>query len=164
MPVTLIWQPAKSKQLDPSHPTLNAPVRFPVVQSAPAGKKGSTQELEVQAQVSLIDGSNLVSEEDWLHMQSNPFVQRFIDAGMLQVIEPRKEEGFVPTGTTTDFSEVEARQIVATSLDLEWLKICIQRETRDSVIKACQRRIQDIENSARKRAVAALASGANNAV
>lgn len=162
MAVTLIWHPSKSKQLDPNHPALNCPVRFPVLHSAATGKKNSNQELEVQAAIALTEGSNLVEDEIWQHMQNNPFVQRFIESGLLHVIEPKKDEGFVATGTTLDFSEVDARTIVSTSLDIEWLQTCIQRETRDPIVKACKRRIQEVESSARKMAAAAIAQGVNS--
>jgi hypothetical protein len=159
--VTLIWTPDRSRSVDPSVPALNCPIRFPILQAAATGgRRNANQELEVTAQDALIPGTNFVREEVWALMSQNPFIQRFIDAQALVVIEPIKlDEGVDPTGTTLDFEPLSAVQIVNESVDLEWLKTCIVRENREKVIDACRKRIKVVESSARKMAAAAIAKG-----
>jgi hypothetical protein len=157
--VTLIWTPENSKRLDPSHPALNCPVRFPVLQSAATGgRRNANQELEMGAPAALIPGTNFVPVEVWEEMKKNPFIERFIDAQALFVVEPKPlDEGAEATGTTLDYTDASAIKIVMESVDLEWLKTCITRDSRTKVIDACRKRVKEIESSARKMAAAAIA-------
>lgn len=168
--VTIIWNPARSRVIDPSLPEFNCPVRFPIIQAPnPKGVKGGAVELEVLATDALIPGTNFVKEEIWEAMKDNPFMSKFMEAGAIHVILPAKQEGFEATGTTLDYSETDAKEIISQSLDIEWLKNCISAEAAnasktpgrnsDKLIDACQKQIKLIESSAKKMAAAAAAKG-----
>jgi hypothetical protein len=172
--VTLIWNPQRSRSIDPTLPEFNCPIRFPIIQKPDpkAAKNGSTQELEVFATDTLIPGTNFIKETTWEQMQNHPFIKKFIDSGAIHVVLPQKQEGVESTGTTLDFSEIDAREIVAQSVDIDWLKQCISAEAanagripnRDSqkMIDACQKQIKQIESSARKMAAAATTKTGDN--
>lgn len=167
----VIWNPEKSRAVDPSHPALNCPIRFlavPPVADGKSGKGRQFQEIEIKS-VLLTHGSNRVDAELWGMVREQEQVQRFVDAGALTVIEPRKdiEEH---TGTTLDFGVVEAIAIANESLDIDWLKKCIMVESAnpekrgkasetERVVKACELRVKSIQSSERKMAAANLNKG-----
>ena len=61
--VTIIWNPSRSRVIDPNLPEFNCPVRFPIIQQPnPKGPKGGAVELEVLATDTLIPGTNFIKE------------------------------------------------------------------------------------------------------
>jgi hypothetical protein len=160
---TVIWNPEKLKVLDPSRPTPNHPVRLPIIQTAKKGESAG-KELEVLATEPLVQGSNLVKEDVLKIMETSEWWPKFVEIGAIYVVRPRKENADKLTGTTLDFSEAEAKQIVNEALDLEWLDKCISAEAAcqdtsrdtDAVIECCRRRKKLIESSQRMMAAAAM--------
>ena len=161
---TVIWNPEKLKALDPSRPTPNHPVRLPMIQTAGKGESKG-KELEVLAPDVLVMGANIVKEDVLKVMEQNVWWPQFVDCGAIFVVRPKKEVADKLTGTSLDFSETEAKNIINQALDLDWIEKCISAESAcqdtsrdtDAVITACRMRKKMIETSQSMMAAAEAA-------
>ncbi|HEY9662265.1 MAG TPA: hypothetical protein V6C65_27735 [Allocoleopsis sp.] len=163
--IGVIFRPQNSRRIDSKLPALNCAARFPIIGSAGSKSpaKGATgqpmnSDLEIKAKTALIEGTNLLTPEEVENLRRNPFFQMFEKHNLIEVVEPKVAET-ASTGTTSDFDPPTARQLIADSLDLEWLKQCIVNEvSRPEIAEALRERIKQVEKSeAASRAAAAIA-------
>lgn len=152
MPKTLIYEP----RLDPFRPisavstpveATSSPIRFPrpLNRGITTKKPGTLETVETKGDW-LNPGTNLnISDEDYEFISKHWFGVQLINSGALKTVEPVLEEGAIATGTTRDYSEKDALELVRNSNDLEWLELSERKEERPVITKALLDRTKAIK-------------------
>ncbi len=105
------------------------------------------------AATALSPGHQIVTWEEYSQMQQNPFWESFIKKGVITVILPRPDLE-KSTRTTADYNLEDAFDIIAQSQDVDWLRLCMNKDDRDGIVELCQQQIGEIEESLSNREVA----------
>jgi hypothetical protein len=141
---TLLLHPEKVKHGGIAH---NGPIRFPVPKTASA--KSKTKEGNGKVEMSLDgrflspDQPNFLTLEEFKQIQKHPQWAWALDKGVIELVTPIAECRF--TGTTADYEEADAYNVIQGTVDIEWLRRCILKDERSEVGAWCQERISEIQ-------------------
>lgn len=111
------------------------------------------QALELE-RIVLAPGTQLVNQVLWEKMKNHPpsgkEIARMEKKGVIRVIYSNPQTNF-QTKTTLDFELSDALDMIADSLDVEWLRLCIAKDNRSQVYNACVERVKLVEEMKKGR-------------
>lgn len=144
---TLLLHPEKVKHGGIAH---NGPIRFPMpkVPSAKGTAKNKDgngkQEMSMDGKFLSPDQPNFLSLDEFKQIQKHPMWPWALDKGVIEVVTPL--EGCRYTGTTADYDEADAYNVIQSTVDIEWLRRSIVKDERSEVGEWCQERIKEIQD------------------
>ena len=127
---------------DRDRPARNSPYRFPYNNQTPKAAKEGRVEMSLGGDF-LTPGPNFLSDEDYNGMKTNPFWDRCLKRGIIEVIAPLETNR--NTGTTVDFEASDASLLIETTQDIEWLKRSLNKDERPDIQNFLVERIKDLE-------------------
>ncbi len=130
--------------LDPSRDKRTGPYRFPFMIEVPPRGREKEPTVEVSG-LWLTPGTNEVAIADYENMRKSEFWTRCVNKGVVKVYEPQAAETL--TRTSADYSPEDAIAIIEESSDEKWLERCMNKDSRDGIIEACQERIKTIKEN-----------------
>lgn len=115
------------------------------------------QALEVD-RIVLGPGTQLVNEMLWEKMKNHAptgkEIARMEKKGVIRLMRSQFQSNF-QTKTTLDFELDDALEMIDSSLDVDWLRLCIAKDNRSQVYNACVKRVEVVEEMKKGRNLAA---------
>lgn len=116
-------------------------------------KQFLSQALELE-RIVLAPGTQLVNQQMWEKAKKHPStglqIARMEKKGVVRVIYSNPQSNF-QTKTTLDFETDDAMDMVNSSLDAEWLRLCIAKDNRSAVYNKCVERLKVVEEMKKGR-------------
>lgn len=135
----------------PTHPA--SAIETAKARRAPTAPNNEELQLSM---IKLIEGVNFIEKEQYDLMMQHPRAKADWTAkerrGAIAVYQPTVPEGEYPTDTTADYPDLgDVQDIIQNCFDSEWLRLCIAKDNRPGISQWCYTRIQEIEDSRRRR-------------